>query len=60
MKIYEIWKRNEKNTVYGESIKVTIIYCSHDKREIDELEKTLPEGMMVIDTDRKQEIQGQQ
>ena len=58
MKIYESWKRNEPDTVSGESITVTIVYCSCDKGEIDELEKTLPKGMLVMDTNRSKKFKG--
>ena len=53
MKIYEKWKRNEPDTVTGESITVTITYCSFDKGEIDELQKKMPNGMLVMDTEQK-------
>ena len=53
MKIYQKWKRNEPDTVTGESITVTIAYCSFDKGEIDELQKRMPKGMLVMDTDKK-------
>lgn len=56
MKIYESWKRNPPDSISGESITVTIIYSSFDKGEIDEFEKTLPKGILVMDTDKKQEI----
>lgn len=56
MKIFERWKRNEPDTVSGESITVTIVYCSFDKGEIDEFEKTLPKGMLVMDTDKPLEV----
>ena len=55
MKIYEKWKRNDPDTVCGESITVTITYCSFDKKEIDELQKQMPNGMIVMDTNKKNE-----
>ena len=48
MKIYQSWKRNEPSTSSGESITVTIVYTSFDKSEIDELEKKMPKGMLVM------------
>ena len=54
MKIYQSWKRNEPSTHSGESITLTIVYTSFDKDEIDELEKKMPKGMLVMD-DKKQE-----
>ena len=48
MKIYQKWKRNEPDTVTGESITVTITYCSFDKGEIDELQKKMPNGMSQV------------
>ena len=49
MKIYETWKRNEPSSFGGESITVTIVYSSFDKNEIDELEKKMPKGMLVME-----------
>lgn len=54
MKIYERWKRNKPDTLTGESITVTITYASFDKNEIDEFEKTLPRGILVMDTKKKE------
>ena len=48
MKIYQSWKRNEPSTSSGESITVTIVYTSFDMSEIDELEKKMPKGMLVM------------
>ena len=56
MKICESWKRNVPDTAGGESITVTIIYSSFDKAEIDELEKSLPAGMLVMNTDKKDKV----
>lgn len=53
MKIFESWKRNPTDSLSGESITVTIIYSSFDKKEIDDFEKTLPKGMLVMDTAKK-------
>ena len=54
MKIYQSWKRNKPDTQSGESITVTITYCSFNTEEIDELEKRLPKGLIVMETDKKQ------
>lgn len=54
MKICQSWKRNEPSTYSGESITLTIVYTSFDKDEIDELEKKMPKGILVMD-DKKQE-----
>lgn len=53
MKIYESWKRNKPDSVSGESITVTITYSSFNKNEIDEFEKTLPKGILVMGTKPK-------
>ena len=55
MKIYQSWKRNKPDTQSGESITVTITYCSFNQEEIDELEKKLPNGLIVIDTEQHSE-----
>lgn len=52
MKIYQSWKRNEPNSVTGESITVSITYCSFDSDEIDELQKKIPTGILVMDTEQ--------
>ena len=49
MKIYQSWKRNESDTMKGESITVTIVYSSFDKAEIDELEKQMPSGVIMAE-----------
>lgn len=48
MTITEIWKRNEPDTVCGESITLTIIYSSFNKEEIDTLATKMPEGGISI------------
>lgn len=47
MKIYQSWKRNNPDT-QGYSITLTITYSSFDQTEIDELEKKLPKGLIVM------------
>ena len=49
MKSYQTWKRNKRSEIYGESITLTILYSSLDKEEIDELEKKMPKGTVVIE-----------
>lgn len=51
MKIYQSWKRNMPDSTSGESIVVTTLYTSFSKGEIDELEKKMPRGIIVMDTD---------
>lgn len=53
MKITQMWKRNEPDSIAGYSITLTTIYSSMDKLEIDDLEKTMPKGMLVMDGDYK-------
>lgn len=53
MKIFVDWKRNEPDTLTGESVTVKITYSSFDKKEIDDFEKKLPKGMLVMDTNKK-------
>ena len=49
MKVYQSCKRNDPDTVNGESITVTIVYSSFDKAEIDELEKQMPSGVIMAE-----------
>ena len=53
MKIYQSWKRNKPDTMTGDSITVTITYSSFDITEIDDLQKKMPKGMLVMDTEQK-------
>ena len=46
MKIVQSWKRN---TPY--SLTVTYVYSSKYLHEIEEVEKKLPKGIIVMDTD---------
>ena len=50
MKITQSWKRNNPSSLSGESITLTITYSSFNKEEIDNLEKTLPTGILITDT----------
>ena len=56
MKIVQSYKRNTPSSAGGYSITVTITYSSFSSIEIDEIEKKLPKGMMVIDTDKPQRM----
>ena len=51
MKIVQTWTRNTPSSAGGYSITVKITYSSNIKGEIDELEKKIPKGMIVMDTD---------
>lgn len=51
MKVTQTWIRNNPSSVCGYSITVTTTYSSFNKYEIDEIEKKLPKGMIVLDTD---------
>lgn len=52
MKITQIWKRNTPSSSGGYSITVTYIYSSFNPNEIDEIEKKLPKGTIIMDTDK--------
>jgi len=51
MKVTQSWKRNMPSSAGGYSITVSITYSSNCKSEIDEIEKKLPKGMIMLDTD---------
>lgn len=51
MKILCSHKRNLPDTVTGESVTVTITYSSFYKEEIDSFEKSLPRGIIMVDTE---------
>ena len=55
MRITQMWKRDEPDTHSGYSITLTTVYSSQNKEEIDELEKKLPKGIMLMYRDRKEE-----
>jgi hypothetical protein len=56
MKVYQSWKRNKPDTMTGESITVTIVYSSFDITEIDDLQKKMPKGVLVMDTKRMEKF----
>ena len=49
VKIIQTWKRNSPDTESGESITVTIRYSSRYPEEIEELQKLMPKGMLVME-----------
>ena len=51
MRITQSWHRNEPDTISGYSITLTTVYSSKDKDEIDDLEKNMPKGLLVMDGD---------
>ena len=56
MKITKSWKRNIPTTD-GYSLTVTYVYSSKNLHEIEEIEKKLPNGTIIMDTDEpKREI----
>lgn len=52
MKVIQTWTRNEPSSAGGYSITVKITYSSLSKGEIDELEKKLPKGMLVMEGEK--------
>lgn len=56
MKIFQTWTRNTPSSADGYSITVKYTYSSPNPAEIDEIEKKLPKGMVVIDTDKLQRM----
>ena len=57
MKITQSWKRNMPSTLSGESITLTIVYSSFKKEEIDDLEKKMPKGMLIMNTDKEGKVE---
>lgn len=55
MKITQTWKRNTPTTE-GYSLTVTYIYSSKYLHEIEDIEKKLPKGITIMDTDRPQRV----
>jgi len=51
MKIVQTWVRNTPSSTGGYSITIKYTYSSSNPAEIDEIEKKLPKGMLIIDTD---------
>ena len=55
MKIYQSWKRNMPTTD-GYSLTVTYVYSSKYLHEIEDVEKKLPRGIIIMDTDKLQRM----
>ena len=55
MKITQSWKRNTPTTD-GYSLTVTYVYSSKWLHEIEEIEKKLPMGIIIMDTDELQRM----
>ena len=55
MKIYQSWRRNNPDTVNGESITLTIVYASLNKDEIDKIQEQMPKGTMIVANTDKEE-----
>ena len=51
MKITQTWKRNMPSSAGGYSITITTTYSSFNREEIDDLEKRMPKGILVMDTE---------
>ena len=45
------------STLSGESITLTIVYSSFKKEEIDDLEKKMPKGMLIMNTDKEGKVE---
>ncbi len=56
MKVFQSYRRNTPSSAGGYSLTVTITYTSQNPTEIDELEKKLPKGMTILDTDKPQRM----
>ena len=56
MKVVQSYKRNKPSTAGGYSLTVSITYSSFNPSEIYEIEKKLPKGMIVVDTDKPQRM----
>lgn len=54
MKVTQTWERNTPSSAGGYSITVKTTYSSFNPNEIDDIEKKLPKGMIVIDTEELQ------
>ena len=52
MKITQTWRRNPPSTISGDSITVTTTYYSFNKQEIDDLERGLPTGILMMDSEK--------
>jgi len=55
VKITQSWRRNTPTTD-GYSLTVTYVYSSKYLHEIEEVEKKLPKGIIIMDTDEPQRM----
>ena len=55
MRITQTWKRNTPTTG-GYSLTVTYVYSSKYLHEIEAVEKKLPKGILIMDTDKPQRM----
>jgi len=55
MKITQTWKR-DMPTTDGYSLTVTYVYSSRYLHEIEDVERKLPKGMIIMDTDKPNRI----
>jgi hypothetical protein len=56
MKIMQSWKRNTPTTD-GYGLTVTYIYTSKYLHEIEEIERKLPKGIIIMDTQLETNLQ---
>ena len=56
MKVIQTWTRNTPSSAGGYSITVNITYSSNILSEIEEVEKKLPRGMLVMDSDKTERM----
>lgn len=55
MKVIQRWQRNTPTTD-GYSLTITYVYVSKHLHEIEEIEKKLPKGTIIMDTDKPQRM----
>ena len=55
MKITQLWKRNTPTTD-GYGLTVTYVCSSKHLHEIEEIEKKLPKGINIMDTDATKDV----
>ena len=53
MKVTQSWKRNQPSTVSGYSLTVTVTYSSFNEEEINEIEKMLPGGTVIVNAETR-------
>ena len=52
MKVLQSYRRNAPSSAGGYSLTVTIVYTSPNPKEIDEIEKKLPKGTIILDVSK--------